>query len=231
MDVLDDLVRTAGDLLGRADDLLVRAGAPDDHPIWPILRRVGALPGEAVGAVAALRPAPLAAAATALRELVGEYDEAHALLGSGGSWEGAGGDAFAAHRAALAAHIADAADNLSARLTATAAYADAMAVWIADTRSSLAATLADVLTSAEAVAVVTGGGFEAHADTVRAAGVSLAAVTAAAEIGARILSAVVDAYAAAEMLLHRSAPTLDELPFRPAADIAARLDATTRIAL
>jgi hypothetical protein len=231
MDALDNLVTPASDLLGRVDDLLVRAGAPGDHPIWPLLRRLGVLPGEAVGALVALSPAPLAAAASALRDLMGEYDEAYAVLARGGSWEGAGAEAFAAHRGALASQIAGGADNLSARLAATAAYADATASWIADARSSLAAALADVLASAEAVAVVAGGGLAAEAETMRPAGVSPASATAAARIGARILSAVLDAYEAAELLLHRSAPTLAEVPFRPPAEVATRLDATTRIAL
>jgi hypothetical protein len=78
MDALDLLAGPAGELLTRVDGALARSGAPDAHPIWPLLRRVGALPGAAVGAVAELRPAPLAAAAPSLRTLAQGYAEASA---------------------------------------------------------------------------------------------------------------------------------------------------------
>jgi len=47
MDLLDRVTGPAADLLARVDDGLLAEGAPAGHPIWPLLRRAGALPGDA----------------------------------------------------------------------------------------------------------------------------------------------------------------------------------------
>jgi hypothetical protein len=57
MDPFDRLAGPAGDLRRRVGESLAAGGAPEGHPIWPLLRRLRALPGEAL---AALRPAPYA---------------------------------------------------------------------------------------------------------------------------------------------------------------------------
>jgi hypothetical protein len=224
MDPLDHLAGPAAELLGRVDDLLAVAGAPEDHRIWPLLRQLGTLPGAAAGAVAALRPAPLAAVGGVVRNLIREYDDALAFVVGGDPWQGAGADAFAAHRAALAAHLSGDAESLTGRLDATAAYADAVADWVAGSRDALARTLAEVLGSAEAVAVVTAGTAGAAAPAGRAA-------LAAAEIGARVLATVAETDERARALLHQWAPSLTELTYRgPSDDGTTRLDATTWIA-
>jgi hypothetical protein len=63
MDLLDGVVAAADPLLRRVDQVLSTTGAPPDHPVWASLRLVRLLPGDAVQAVAALRPADLAEAA------------------------------------------------------------------------------------------------------------------------------------------------------------------------
>lgn len=222
MDPLDHLAGPAADLLGRIDNLLAAAGAPDDHPIWPLLRRVGALPGAVLGEVVALQPAPLAAAGHAVRALVGGYDHARHALTGGDPWQGAGAEAYAAHRDVLAAYLGgDGAESLTGRLDATASYADAVADWMVHTRHAMALTLAEVLGSAEAVLVVT-------AD--RTVGPATAA-PAAAEIAVRVLATAAAAEERAYAVLHRWAPELTGLPYpAPAGAGTGRFDTTTRVA-
>ncbi|MGI5147055.1 hypothetical protein ACQEVC_11830 [Plantactinospora sp. CA-294935] len=212
MDVLEQLAEPAVTLSGRVDDLLAAAGAPDRHRIWPLLRRLRVLPGDAVRAVLGLRPGELAAAGGEVSgELRRTYREAGAVVADGGSWQGPAAEAYAAHRTGLAGHLT----GLAGRADATAAYAEAVAGWIADTRYALARTLADVLGSAEAVAVLTvrDGGFGAAPSGVTPGG--LPVESAAAEIGARILATVAEAYDQAEALPQRWAAELDLLDHRP----------------
>jgi hypothetical protein len=196
MDALDQLVGPAQDLLSEVDATLTRAGAPDDHPVWPLLRRLRALPGEAVDAVAALSPAPLAAAGPALRTLAGQYAQPRATPPD---WRGPAAEAFTARWATLSAHVEH---GLAERLADTAFFSDAVADWVSRTRLALARTLAVVLTSAEAVTM--GYGPE-PAQVVRAA----------ADIAARVLAPIADAYAQADALLATWSGRLDELPFTP----------------
>nr|MDT0660130.1 hypothetical protein [Micromonospora sp. DSM 115978] len=225
IDSLDRLAGPAADLFGRVDDLLSDAGAPAGHRVWPLLRRLRTLPGQAVCAVCALRPAPLAAAGSVARDLLTGYDDTRAALRQQPPWHGAGAEAFAAHRDALAGHLDGSGDSLTVRLEATAGYADALVDWITRTRSGLARTVAAALGSAEAVTVVTG-----TQGTVSGAGPAPIA-EAAAELGARVLIAVDEAYAEAEAIPHRFATIHGELPWRPAGAGAIRLDGTTRLAL
>jgi hypothetical protein len=149
MDALDLMATAADDLLARVDRLL---GAPDDHPLWTLLRGVRVLPGDAVAAIVALRPAELVGAASVLRELVPAYDSARDALDPPAPWEGAAGDAYAVHARVLSEGVTSAA----AHVLATSSTADAVAAWLADARERLAIELAAVLTSAEAVSLVLG---------------------------------------------------------------------------
>lgn len=226
MDPLDRLVHAGAGLLARVDDTLARSGAPGGHPIWPLLRRLRALPGEAVVAVAAFDPAPLTAAGSALRDLRPGYARSHAAVARSVEWQGAGADAFDAHRAALAAYLATDPtdpDTLGGRLAATIGYADAVADWLAHSRSVVARTLAEVLTCAEAVTLGTAPVSDATADPVVAG--------AAARIGATLLSTVLDVHDRGEDLIRRHGPGLAELPYRGPSDVAPRLEAITRIRL
>lgn len=215
MDPLDRLAGPAADLLGRVDDLLAEAGAPDGHRIWPLLRRLRVLPAEAVTAVAALRPEPMTAAAAALRDLTRGYAHAGAALAGELDWAGAGAEAYTAHRDALATHLT----GLTGRLEDDASFLDALADWMTAGRRALARTLAEVLGSAEAVAVVVGP----------IGGSPVTPAAAAAEIGVRVLATVADLYERGEALRQRCAPQTAELAFRPATGAGARLDGTLRI--
>ncbi|MBX6357234.1 MAG: hypothetical protein IRZ05_15460 [Micromonosporaceae bacterium] len=194
MDALDQLAGPAHDLLSRVDDVLARAGVPPDHPLGPLLRRLRALPGAAVSAVAALRPGPLAAAGSALRALSGQYAQPAV---SAPDWRGPAAEAFRARWAALGAYVEQ---GLAHRLAETAAYAEEVAGWVTRTRLATARALATVMTSAEAVALATG------VEPVEAA-------SAAAEIARRVLGTVADAYAEADLLLQAWSGRLAELPF------------------
>ncbi|MBO4209512.1 hypothetical protein [Micromonospora echinofusca] len=226
MDELDRLTEPGRDLLRRVDDLLSSAGAPEVHRIWPLLRRLRALPGEAFGAFTELRPEPLATAGHAVRQLIREYDDACAQLADPGDWSGAGASAFADVRSALVAHLDEGPESLVGRLESTGGYADALADWIDRSRLALARTLAEALGSAEAVTVVavTGAGGDGSAD-----GAGRAAGAAAAEIGARILATLSVAYDGAERLLREWGPSLAESAYRPPAPAPNRFGLTTRI--
>src|SRR5688500_462112 len=100
MDVLDRVVAPARDLLRRVDATLAAAGAPADHPIWPLLRRVGSLPGDAFEFAAGFDADALAMAADDVRR----YAERYAELGERievGEWTGPAAATFAAHWARL----------------------------------------------------------------------------------------------------------------------------------
>ncbi|MFY1688441.1 hypothetical protein [Plantactinospora sp. WMMB782] len=211
MDVLDQLAEPAVALTGRVDDLLAAAGAPDGHRIWPLLRRLRVLPGDAVRAVLELRSEALAGAGEVGGELRRAYHETGAVLADGGSWQGPAAEVYAAHRSGLAEHVT----GLTGRVDATTGYAEAVAGWIDETRYALARTLADVLGSAEAVAVLTAPPYAAGVEPggLPSAG-GVPPGPAAAEIGARILATVDEAYDRAEALPRRWAAELDLLDHR-----------------
>lgn len=221
-DALDRLATPAAELLSRVDQLLAAAGAPATHAIWPLLRRLRALPGDTVAAVVALRPEPFAAGGDSLRGLLPGYVAAQAELTAEVDWQGAAGTAFEAHRNSLAAQLAEGPQSVHGRVTAAAEYASALADWVSRTRLTLARTLAEVLGSAEAVSVVSALVSTATpavpARPAVPAPPALPAQRAAAEIGARVLASVVAAYDEAEELLARWRPVLAEVPYRPPAD-------------
>ena len=75
-DALDHLAGPADALLDRVDRLLATAGAPDGHRIWPLLRRLRVLPGDAARALLACRSAPLTGVGAAARAAVRAYGDA-----------------------------------------------------------------------------------------------------------------------------------------------------------
>ncbi|MGC4745369.1 hypothetical protein ACLQ28_06855 [Micromonospora sp. DT201] len=224
MDALDRLAEPGLDLLRRVDKLIA-AGVPEGHRVWPLLRRMQVLPGDAVRGFLDLHPAPLAGAGHAVRRLVRGYDDVSATLTDSVLWSGPAATAYGQQRAALLRHLDEGPDSLVGRLESTAGYADALADWVEGSRLALARTLADVLRSAEAVAVV----------AVTAAGVSTRpgpigpGVADAAEIGARVLEVLCVAYDGAETLLRQWAPSLAEIPWRPPMDGRPRYDQPTRV--
>jgi hypothetical protein len=209
-DALDLVGEAATDLLARVDRAVCAAGAPPGHPVWPLLRRLGALPGEAVGAVAALRPGPLAGAWSALGPLVDGYADTGRVAAKGSAWTGAAADRFAATAGTLATHLAGAgtADRpgLAGRAHATAAFAEEVVAWMGETRSAVAVSVASALGSAEALTVRT------------AAEPSPRTALAAADIAARVLGTVAEAYDRAEELCVRWAGDLAEEDLHQAED-------------
>lgn len=208
MDLLDRVLGPARDLLARVDTTFTAAGAPPEHQIWPLLRRVGALPGEALECVAELSPDPLADVAIQLRARSDGYARQQANLAStiaAGRWDGTAGTAFGATWGAVGEYLGDGESSqepsMAGRLMALRGYLDDVGDWISGSRTRLAGALAEVLGSAEAVALRS-----STATQTEAAG-------AAAAIGARVLAAVDDAVARGHDVSTRWASRLGEVPF------------------
>ncbi|MEV4514963.1 hypothetical protein AB0K00_39130 [Dactylosporangium sp. NPDC049525] len=229
MDALDRLAGIGTDLLHRVDAALVAGGAPAGDPLWPLLRQVGALPGDALEFGLKLTPEPLRAAAAQLRADADRFarrrDRLAADLGTAGTWEGSGAEAFAARWRSLAGHLGDGGDpaTVTGRLRATASYADALADWSEGLRTELAEAVARVAGSAEAV-------------TIRGNQVDgpppAAVLAAAARIGVRVLQPVADAFGAARDLERRWSPDLAELRYaEPEAAPAGTVPLITRVPL
>jgi hypothetical protein len=204
MDALDRLAGPAQELLSRVDATLRRTGAPADHPLWPLLDRLRGLPTGALATVAALRPAPLSAAGSQLRALSRQYAEwGYRPAGSDEGWRGPAAEAFTARWVGLCAYVGH---GLAGRLADSAEHAETVADWMGRTRLALARTLALVMASAEAVTVTV---------TVATGADPAQAARAAADIAARVLGTVADAYAQADALLAEWPDRLAELPLTP----------------
>ncbi|MFV2088446.1 hypothetical protein [Micromonospora sp. LOL_021] len=214
MDVLDRVAGPARELLARVDTLLVGNGAPPGHPIWPLLRQVRALPGDAVAAFVVVRPEPLAAAGAAIRPQLDGYAEAVDVLSGRLDWSGPAAQAYDAARRTLATRLTGGGggtdpDSLAGRLAATAGYAEAVADWAALSRAGLAAVLAEALGSAEAVAVRTAVDAEPGWSAFPQFGPSgPGAVGAAATIAAAVLTTILEITERGEELLDRWRPRL-----------------------
>jgi hypothetical protein len=229
MDPLDQLAPAAADLLARAEATLTSAGAPTDHPVWALLRRLRVLPGDAVAAVAALRPEPLAGAGPALRELSAAYAGAATAVARSVSWSGPAADAYAERATALADHLGVdplraahvGADHVGAdhragtepldhglveRVAATRDFAEAVDAWTVRARRDLARTLALLLGSAQAVTLRTAASGPVPTPEV---------ITAAADVAARVLAMVAGAYDEAQVLRDDWAARLSEADWRP----------------
>jgi hypothetical protein len=196
MDLLDQIVQTAGPLLRRVDELLSGVGAPPDHEVWTQIRRVRLLPGDAVRAVATLRAGDLAEASPELRADARAYAGIAESLPPPGAWTGDAADAYDAARRRVADHLSGGLESLDERLEATADLADALTEWMAQARADLARTLAEILRSTEALSL------SATSTIDPAAG---GEVLAAADVAERILRVVADSYELAAELLHGSA--------------------------
>jgi hypothetical protein len=245
MDTLARVAEPGRDLLARVDAVLAAAGAPDDHPVWPLLRRVGALPGDVLEAFCALAPDQLAAAAERVRARAQTYAEERADLASAVAateWTGASASAFEQRWAALADHLggtpAPDAPSLAGRLAATASYVDDVAAWMRSARQDLAHEVATALGSREALrlrlgetgpAAVVGAGPAAGATGAGPA----AGAEAAATIGAAVLAVADRQAGVAEDVAERWAGRLVELPFRPGVPAASdrRGGPTTQVPL
>jgi uncharacterized protein YukE len=231
MDILDRVSEPARDLLRRVDSILLAAGAPADHVIWPLLRRAGALPGDVVESFVVMRPAPLRASARELRSRADQLAEESANLASavaGTEWRGDAAEEFGVRWRGLSAHLGTRAASdeasLAGRLAAMASYVDSVASWMDDARQALARTLGDALSSAEAVRLrdVPAG----VAGVVRSA-----AIAAAAAIAADVLQTALEQLTIAEDEHTTWVGRLDELPFRQSVEAAGHTGKETRVAL
>jgi hypothetical protein len=227
MDTLAWVEEPGRDLLARVDAVLAASGAPADHPIWPLLRRVGALPGDVLEAYCALAPDRLVAAGERVRVRAETYAEERADLAAAvgaTDWTGPAASAFEQRWAALGEHLGGAAapdaPSLAGRLAATASYVDDVAAWMRGAREDLAHEVATALGSQEAVRL--------RVDSPGGNGPAASAAT----IGAAVLAVADRQSGAAEEVAERWAGRLAELPFRPSVQIAAGpADGTTQASL
>ena len=233
-DALDRLSAEAVPLLRRVDAALTFSGASADDAVWPLLRRVRALPSDAVAAVAgwlaaegcdvaivARTAADLEATAAELRSFARRWDGALDTVAAPPPWEGAAAEAYRRRWAALHTYArGGGADSAVGRLRATADHLDALAEWVTRSRRALAAALADALTSAEAVTLLTA---RAPDEPPAAPGepVTEAAVgSAAARLAVHVLTPVAVACDEGRALSEDAAPRLSQLVYRPAVDAA-----------
>ena len=179
MDLLDRVRPAAEDLLGRVDTTLRTRGAPGGHPVWTLVRQVGATPADAFAHLASLDAAPLRETAAALRAAAGEWPGIVASLPAAVGSEGVAAQAYASSWPAVAGDL----DGLADGLASTGRYAAEVGDWIDASRAALAREVATCLGSREAL-VLRGAAPD---------GVDGSAILAAAEIGARVLGAVAGA--------------------------------------
>jgi hypothetical protein len=219
-DALDRLAGEAAPLLSRVDATLAGAGAPPDHPVWPLLRRVRGLPSDAVAAVASWRPEPLAQSTTPLRTLARRYAEVFDPLPAAAGWDGTAAEMFRLRLAALRSYVqGPGTDSLAGRLRATATYLDELGGWMTRSRRAVAAALADVLPSAEAVTLLTSTTPAGPAAALAGPAASPAGV-AAARIAAHVLHPVATACEEARRLHDDWLPRLGQLVHQPPRDPA-----------
>lgn len=176
MDLLDRVRPAAEDLLGRVDAALTGLGAPAGHPIWALLRRVGATPYDAFAHVASLAPDPLRQTRDALRRTARQWPALIAALPAAVDSHGIAAQAYAGARPAIGTDL----DGLVDGLDATGRYLDEVADWMTGVRRALAGEVATCLGSRQAL-VLRGAA---------PGGVDAGAVLAAADIGARVLTTV-----------------------------------------
>jgi hypothetical protein len=217
MDLLDRVHPIARGLLARVDATLLSSGAPDDHRIWPLLRRLGGLPGEAADRLAELAPEALSAAAGPLRDRADGYRSWTASVPAVAAWRGPAAEGFAARWSTLAGHLAGDEETMAGRLVDTARYLEDVAAWLARGRRELAGALAECLGSAEAATLHAAPAGLAAGGEVRG-GVAPSAgarevVLAAATLGAHVLATVADVVDGGQRILDAWRGRLDELRY------------------
>lgn len=238
MDLLDQIHPASRDLLDRVDATLLAVGAPDDHRIWPLLRRVGALPGDAVGQLATATPQRLAAAAIPLRHHADGYGSSVASVADVAAWRGPAAEGFAAQWSTLSGHLAGDDETMAGRLLDTARFLDDVAGWLARARRELAGALAECLGSAQAGVVralpAAAAGLDPLEASVHLASDSGAptpreAVAAAAAIGAHLLATVAEIIDDGQRTLDDWADRLSDLPYPTVPAPPARIPAGGRL--
>jgi hypothetical protein len=208
MDALARIEPVARPLLLAVDEALTSLGAPPEHPVWPLLRRLGATPADAVAHIAEYDGE--ASVAQRLREEADGYQGL--AVPTAVDWAGAAGQVYAVRAASLRRH---AHATLPEALRATASFVDAVAAWQRRSRDRVASAVADALGSLQAVTMSTGEG------QVR--------VVAAADIGAHVLTAVVECLAEGERLRDDWSGRLDVQTYQPPTDDGARPEGRIRL--
>ncbi len=219
MDALARVEPAARPLMREVDNALLSLGAPAEHRIWSLFRQVGTSPGGVVAYLADVDPHELRTLARSLRSEAEAYGVV--IIPAAEWWQGAAGGAYAAQATALRAHLGEGGDpdgaaTMIGRLRATAAYVDSVADWYEASRRRLSRLLAEILTSAQALTVrscpALGGGL-AELARLRS-GVPIAALSAAADIGACVLDVADDALAEGRELAAAFDGRLAELPYQ-----------------
>jgi hypothetical protein len=218
MDAFDRLEPIARPLLSQVDSVLARWGAAPTHPVWALIRVVGASPGQAVRFFASLDSSTLDAAGAGLRAQAVHYGELGLPVEV--AWRGSAGAAFGQRLSALRSHLGDDSDaSLTGRLTATASLLDALVQWQLRSRLRMARHLAEIIGCGEAVALRASGG-----PGLAATESSTAATTAAANLGAHVLAAAAHALAEGQDLPGQWRPAVAELSWADPAASVHRLD-------
>ncbi|GIH11505.1 hypothetical protein Rhe02_95720 [Rhizocola hellebori] len=198
-------------LLTLVDNTLARTGCRDDHPIWPLLREGGRLPGDALTCAAGWLPDELHTRADLLaQQRESEADVATALTESAG-WEGEASAAFHA-RLASARHDLTRLDETGRLMhdwfTDLASYLD-------QARLRLAHILSRALKSSEAVTLKVGPALVGVTPSAQAEAAATIGATVLAEVNyfwqgsltlSRHWSTRIDA-AASATLAHASSPS------------------------
>ena len=206
---LDTMAPVARDLLHRVDLTLTQLGAPPDHPVLSLLRRLRVLPGQALDFALSASPQALVDAAAQLRQIRASYDSEVAtpldrVMAELG-WSSAGQAAFTARWRSLMDHLAGqegGRDSMAGRLLETAAYAESVAGWFSHLRYAICEALIPALSSEEAVVLRGCAALSGSAEEFRTALVSGAVsdtgrlARAGAEIGRVVLHAVAEIYEA-----------------------------------
>jgi hypothetical protein len=228
VDALDRIEPVARGLVSEVDAVLAEYGAPGDHPLWRLLMVMGAMPGEAVAGVGALRPDALREAGSRTRQRADHYrtavsaatSAAPGAVWSGRAWGGHAAEMFASRAVATLAHVSDGPDSMAGRLDATASYVDILADWAEQARCAMAHALAEVLSSAAVITLRSGnadGGDRAvgagRVPGGPSAGPSMVRIRAAADIGAHVLAAAHQAQVDGAELHQRFAPVSEELTY------------------
>jgi hypothetical protein len=211
-DPLGRLHPASGRLLAVVDETLAHCGAPERHPIWPLLRSVGQLPGDAVTEVEALSLDAFRQGAGLLRSHRERGAEVDDLLTAPSGWEGAAAEAAVAKLESARAGLR----VLTANAGVLAGLAGDLAEWGERGRVNLARTLARALTSAQAVELTLTVG-EAE---------PIVKAQAAADIGAEVLAEVAGFWAGAREMVRDRLARLEPAPtprVTPAASGGGRL--------
>jgi hypothetical protein len=221
MDLLDQIYPPARDLLDRVDAALIAGGAPPGDPILPLLRRLGALPGDTAAQLAAAVPDPLSATGDSVRRQADGYESGQASVPAPAAWRGPAAESFAARWSTLSGHLAGDPASMAGRLVATASYLDDVAAWLTRGRTAMAGTLAECLSSAEAATLrATPASGPDPARPAPTGGIG-DAVRAAAVLGAHVLGCAAEVLDDGQRLLDAWAGRLDELPGPAPAQVAA----------